>query len=257
MKQLTAIKKKKLLSALKNYKKKYLIGKYNEVDESATRLMINTFLTDVLGFISLDEIKTEYMIKGTYADYIVQLKKNRYFIVEVKAMPIELSEKHLRQAVNYAANEGIEWALLTNGRKFDFYKIIFDKPIDSKQIFSIDLSDENNIKSAAENLQYLTRSLISNKELEDLWRKHSALDPTNVGRLLLSKSILKALGKELKRSFKNKFTDEDVEVALRTTLATSISIIEPIKTRRRKRGKKKNTTESVSSGNSTPENQPA
>src|SRR3989338_8052763 len=123
MKLLSASKKKKLLVSLKKYRKKFLIGKFTELDESATRLMINSFLSDVLGFISIEQIKTEYMIRGTYADYVIQIKGKRYFIVEVKAMPIELSEKHLRQVTNYAANEGIDWALLTNGKKFDFYKI--------------------------------------------------------------------------------------------------------------------------------------
>ena len=96
MKKLNASKKKKLLSELKRYRKKYLIGKYSEVDESATRLMVNDFLTLVLGFVGLDEVKTEYMIRGTYADYVIQIKGKRYFIVEAKAMPIELSQKHLR-----------------------------------------------------------------------------------------------------------------------------------------------------------------
>ena len=108
--------------------------------------MINFFLTDVLGFQALDEVKTEYMIKGTYADYVVQLNGIRHFLVEVKAYSLELSEKHLRQTVNYGANEGIEWALLTNGRSFDFYKILFNKPIESRKVFSIDLTNVSNYK---------------------------------------------------------------------------------------------------------------
>ncbi len=37
--------------------------------------MINSFLTDILNYLSIEEVKTEYMIKGTYADYVVQLKE--------------------------------------------------------------------------------------------------------------------------------------------------------------------------------------
>ena len=65
---LTKSKKSKLLGALKTYNKKFLRGKLVELDESGTRLMINSFLTDVLGFAAIEEVKTEYMIKGTYAD---------------------------------------------------------------------------------------------------------------------------------------------------------------------------------------------
>src|ERR1043166_409601 len=109
---LTPAKQSKLLFALKAYKKKFLDRDLAELDESGTRLMINAFLTDVLGFEPIEEIKTEYMIKGTYADYVVQLKGTRHFLVEVKALSFNLSEAHLRQAINYGANEGIEWAVL-------------------------------------------------------------------------------------------------------------------------------------------------
>jgi len=106
---LTPAKKRKMVSVIKDYHKKYLGRKFSDLDESGTRLMVNSFLTDVLGYISIEEVKTEYMIRGTYADYIIQINRQRHFLVEVKALSIDLSEKHLRQAVNYGANEGIEW----------------------------------------------------------------------------------------------------------------------------------------------------
>lgn len=43
-------KTEKLNAALKNYSKQYLNGKITELDESGTRIMINTFLSEVLGF---------------------------------------------------------------------------------------------------------------------------------------------------------------------------------------------------------------
>src|SRR3989338_4547026 len=190
MKKLSKSRKKKIYLALKKYCKKYLITKYQEVDEAATRLMINSFLNEVLGFASLDEIKTEYMIRWTYADYVIQIKGKRYFIVEAKGMGVELSEKHLRQAVNYAANEGIEWALLTNGRSFELYKILFEKPIDSRKVFSIDLSNPVQLKTATDYFQYLTKDLIVKKGLESLWRRTSALDAGSLSRLLYAKPII-------------------------------------------------------------------
>ena len=121
---LTPSKLTKLQTAIKAYNKTYLHGKLTDLDESGTRLMINSFLTHVLGYLPIEEVKTEYMIRGTYADYVIQLNGTRHFLVEVKALSFALSEKHLRQAINYGANEGIEWALLTNGKCFDFYRIL-------------------------------------------------------------------------------------------------------------------------------------
>jgi len=93
---LSPTKKVKLISALKYYKKEYLDKGYAELDESATRLMINHFLTDVLGYKMIEEIKTEYMIRGAYADYVIQIHGNRHVLVEVKGYSLELSGKHLR-----------------------------------------------------------------------------------------------------------------------------------------------------------------
>ena len=154
---LTTSKRQKLFATLKFYRKQFLDGKVTELDESGTRLMINSFLSDVLGYKQIEEIKTEYMIKGTYADYVIQVNKTRHFLVEVKALSFELSEKHLRQTINYGANEGIEYALLTNGKSFEFYKILFDKPISSRLIFRVDLSDVSALKEATEYLQHLQR----------------------------------------------------------------------------------------------------
>lgn len=224
-----------MLSALKSYRTKYLAEKYSELDEAATRLMINAFLTEILGFVSLDEVKTEYMIRGTYADYVIQIRGKRYFIVEVKKFPTELSQKHLRQAVNYAANEGIDWALLTNGKDFDFYKILFNKPIESRKVFSIDLSDGSQLKSVAEYLQYLTKPLILKKGLDYLWNKVSALDPVNLSRLLYAKPILGRLRRQLRRTYKAKFSDEEIADALTRIIEDKIESVKPSKKRHRRR----------------------
>ena len=72
--QLAAIKEN-----LKTYKRKYLRKEFSSVDESATRIMINYFLTEILGYRELEEIKTEYRIRQEYADYVVQLKRKKHF----------------------------------------------------------------------------------------------------------------------------------------------------------------------------------
>lgn len=248
MKQLSASKKRRLLSALKAYNKRYLTGRDTELDESATRLMINDFLTNVLGFLSLDEIKTEYMIRNTYADYIVQVGKKRHFVVEVKALQYELGDKHLRQAVNYAANEGIDWALLTNGKNFQFYRIHFSKPIRSTLVFNIDLSDKASLRKSVDVLQFLTTDLISERELGVLWNRVSALDPANLARLIMSKSIVGSLRRLLKRSYKDRFSDEEVANALRKVIGERLEGAEEIKVRNRaKRRKRRGKTEKAES----------
>lgn len=253
---LTASKSRKMLVALKDYKKKYLSKTLTDLDESGTRIMINNFLTSILGYQELEEIKTEYMIKGTYADYIVQVGGKRHFLVEVKAFSIDLSDKHLRQAINYGANEGIEWAILTNGRQLQLYKIIFDKPISEKLIYEIDFTSEDyQVKTAVDQLAYLHRDAVVKKSLTELWSRYSALDPLNIAGLLFSPHVLKFLKKELKKKYSSKFEDDEILESLHEVVCGEIPI-EKLKIPRFKTSKKKSPSGQNEIAQNTPQDSP-
>lgn len=247
---LTTSKKAKMLTALKAYKKKFLDRKLTELDESGTRLMINSFLSDVLGYLPIEEIKTEYMIKGTYADYVIQVKGIRHFLVEVKALSFDLSEKHLRQTINYGANEGIEWALLTNGKHFDFYKILFNKPIESRKIFSVDLSDLAILKSALEQLQYLHKDSITKKGLKLLWNKFEALFPENVAGILYSQEVIGTIRKLIKVKYGEKCDDEEILKTLQRIICEKFDplTIKPYRSGKGERKPKKTKTAGLQQG---------
>ena len=234
---LTTSKKNKLLNELKAYSKKYLQGKITELDESGTRLMVNSFLTDVLSFVPIEEIKTEYMIRGTYADYVIQVKEARQFLVEVKALSFSLSDKHLRQAINYGANEGIEWALLTNGKCFEFYKILFNKPIESRKIFSFDLSDSSQLKNCVDIIQYIHKDSVINKGLSLLWNKTCALDPINVAGMLFAPPVTNFIKRTLKKKFKSKFSDDEIQASINRIIFEAIPLdnIKPSKIKKEKK----------------------
>lgn len=206
----TKAQKNNLLQSLKNYKKKYLIKKYSNLDESATRLMVNAFLTDVLEYTELDEIRTEYNIKGTYADYVIQLERKKHFIVEVKAIELDLSERHTIQAVNYAANEGVDWVILTNGRRFELYKVLFNKPIDTKKVFSFDLRDTKQLKESVDYLIYLTKKSILKDELNQFWSRFQALEPTKLHKFFYSEDIVRFLRRTLKKKTGLSFSEDDI-----------------------------------------------
>lgn len=234
---LTKSKRSKLFGQLRTYHKKFLRNNREELDESGTRLMINAFLTDVLGFTAIDEVKTEYMIRGTYADYVIQTKGVRHFLVEVKSLSLTLSAKHLRQTINYGANEGIEWALLTNGKQFDFYKILFQKPIESRLVFSFDLCDAASLKTCMETIQFLHRDAVLSKGLDRLWQKTIALDPKNVSGLLFGKPVINFIRRTLNKKFRNKFTEEEIKNAINRVIHEEIQLddVKHVKFRRTKR----------------------
>ena len=221
---LTAIKVQKLADNLKSYHKRFLAGSITDLDESGTRIMINHFLSDVLGYAALEEVRTEYMIKGTYADYMIQVAGKRYFLVEVKAFSLTLNESHLRQAINYGANEGIEWALLTNGKQFDFYKILFEKPIQHKRVFSVDLTESSSIKNAVDILQYISKESVVKKGLDVLWNKSLALTPNSISKILLSSDIVSLVRKSVNKMYETKFSDEQIQQCLYNIITEEVEM---------------------------------
>lgn len=241
---LSPSKNTKFVTALKNYKKRYLDKNLTELDESGTRLMINSFLSDVLGYQPLEEIKTEYMIKGTYADYLIQINAVRHFLVEVKALSFQLTEKHLRQTINYGANEGIEWAMLTNGKVFEFYRILFNQPIEGRKIFSFDISDSNTFKDAVKQIQFLHRDAVVKGGLKSLWNKCEAVDPLNVAGIIYSNKVKTEILKLIKQKFGERCSDDDLVKALNKIVLDKIDpeLIKPykvVKVERKKRTKLK------------------
>lgn len=219
--------REKLLSKLRNYRKRYLVEKYKELDESGTRIMVNNLLIEVLGYKELEEVKTEYTIKGTYADYVVQVGRKKHFIVEVKAIQIDLSENHLRQAVSYAANEGIDWVLLTNGRCYELYRVIFGKPITNRKVCSFDLQDQEQMKQSVDCFAYLTRKAALSDHLERFWKRFQALAPTNLARHLYAIEVVRFLRKRLKKEAKLLFSEEDIYDSLHQVIANKIEILKP------------------------------
>ena len=60
-------------------------------------------------------------------------------LIEVKAIGSELKDAHVKQAVDYASNQGCEWVVLTNAIEWRLYKVLFRKPIDKQEIAHFDL----------------------------------------------------------------------------------------------------------------------
>lgn len=216
-----------LRSKLKDYKRKYLKKEFSSLDESATRIMTNNFLTEILGYQELVEIKTEYRIRSEYADYVVQLKRKKHFVVEVKSVGLDLNDKHLRQSLSYAANEGIDWILLLNGREIQLYRVNFGKPVTTTLIYKLDLLNKDDYKKCAELLWNLTKKAVERGELETFWKRTNALNPENLAKLLYSEEIVKRLRNDLKEQTGIYFQVEDVAESLREIITEKVEFPKP------------------------------
>lgn len=223
----TANQLQELRNKLKDYKRKYLKKEFSALDESATRIMTNNFLTEILGYQELVEIKTEFRIRSEYADYVVQLKRKKHFVVEVKSIGLDLSEKHLRQSLSYAANEGIDWILLLNGREIQLYRVNFGKPVTTTLIYKLDLLNADDFKKCPELLWNLTKKAVERNELENFWKRTNALNPENLAKLLYSEEIVKRLRNDLKEQTGIYFQIEDVAESLREIIANKVEFPKP------------------------------
>jgi predicted type IV restriction endonuclease len=105
----------RLASGLKRFQPVLQSAKARDVNESDTSIIVTDILSDVFGFDKYAEITREHCIRGTFCDLAVKLQDKVQFLIEVKAAGLDLKDAHVRQAVDYAANQGVDWVVLTNG----------------------------------------------------------------------------------------------------------------------------------------------
>ena len=215
----TEHQKSQLEKRLREYRKRYLTKKQNlELDESGTRLMVNYFLTEVLGYVELDDIKTEYAIRGEYADYVIQIARKKHFVIEVKSIQLDLNERHLRQSLSYAANEGIDWIVLFNGKQIQLYRVLFGKPISVHKVFDFDLGDLSSMKVVPDHLISLCKASVVKGELESYWKRFDALTPTSLIKQLYTADVVNCIRRGLKKNTGINFDNMDIVDALQNLI---------------------------------------
>lgn len=216
-----------LRSRLKDYTNRYLRKEFSKLDEAATRIMIDNFLTEVLGYKELIDIKTEYRIRGEYADYVIQTGRKKQFVVEVKSIQFDLNENHLRQSLNYAANEGIDWILLLNGRQLELYHVSFGKPVSCSRVFSINLLDKVEVKKTPEMLVYLTKKCVVKNELDSYWKRTSAITPENFAKSLYSEEVARIVRNDIKNETGIYFQIDDIAEVLYEVITKKVDLGRP------------------------------
>ena len=230
-------KRTKLQTALRSHLRKNLNPKRNAaLGEADTRQIIDDMLCAVLGYTLIDEVVSEFAVKGLKADYVVQLKDKPKFLIEAKSFAKDLKVQHLNQAAQYASLEGLDWILVSNGRHYDLYKVIWGKPMQSRKVFSVDLSDPKRLQESIDCLQYLHKFSVSQKGLDLLWRKTIALDPANVAGLLYAPTVLNYLKRTLKSKHKRKFSDGELVLALDKVIGEKVNLdeVNPVKVKKAK-----------------------
>jgi hypothetical protein len=128
----------RIIAQLKRYQTVLANLQKRDVSEADTVTVINDMLADICGYDKYLHVTSQYAIRGTYVDLAVKVDEDVRFLIEIKAVGIELKDAHVKQAIDYAANEGIEWVVLTNGAVWRIYKVHFGKPIEKILVCELD-----------------------------------------------------------------------------------------------------------------------
>jgi len=182
--------------------------------EADTRTFVTDLMVEGLGFDKYDELTAEYLVKGQFADLGVRVEKKLLAFVEIKRVSTELKEQHLRQVKAYAADDGVEWVILTNGRIWECYHVSNTTPLEVQLLFRVDLLDDTTGSQKVEKLWQIGREGLKRNVLTTLWKAQSALQEDVIIHALGSTQVIAALRSEIRRRT-NQLVDVDkLKIAL-------------------------------------------
>jgi hypothetical protein len=201
----------RITAGLKKYQAILTEAKNRDISESDTVVIIADMLADIFGYKKYVEITTEFAIRGTFVDLAIKVDQDVRFLIEAKAIGVELKEAHVKQAVDYGANEGIEWIILTNANTWRVYKIHFGQPIDKSLVFELDiLGVSHRNPEIVECLGNLSREGYTKSAMTTFLQQQQAMSKFSIAAALQSEALVTCLRRELKRAFPSAKIDEDI-----------------------------------------------
>jgi len=161
---------------------------------------VTDMLAEVFGFDKYSEVTREYAIRGTFCDLATKIDGQLQTLIEVKAIGLGLRENHVKQAVDYAANQGVEWVILTNGQHWKVFSVSFSKPISADLVLDLDLlSMQPADEDAIEDLYLLSKEGVQRSGLDAYNDQLKVRNKFNLAALVMSDPILHTIRRELKR----------------------------------------------------------
>jgi hypothetical protein len=209
----------RLAAGLKRFQPILSSALARDVNESDTSMIVTDVLAEIFGYDKYSEVTRELCIRGTFCDLATRIEGKFQMLIEVKAIGLELKDAHIKQAVDYAANQGVEWVALTNGNLWKVFRVIFAKPIDAELVLDIDLLQLN--PKHADDLERVFLLTRESMVKSGLYAYHDHLQATNkfyLAAVVLSDAVLDTVRRELRR-----VSDAKVEVdELRTALQNEV-----------------------------------
>jgi predicted transport protein len=121
-----------------------------------------------------DEVELEYpTIDGKSVDYAPKINRRPVLFIEAKPLKDPLTDvKSITQVVGYAANDGVEWCILTNGVKYKVYRSTEKAEAPDKLLFEVSLDPKDtegmSIQQLAEQFARFSRDAMAKGVLDDI-----------------------------------------------------------------------------------------
>ncbi len=207
--------KERMTKGLKKFQPVLLKAHAADVNESDTVTIITDMLCEIFGYDKYENITSEFAIKKTYCDIAIKLEDKIPFLIECKAIALDLKDDHVRQATNYAADSGIEWVVLTNGITWKVYHITFGKPVDKELVYEFNMCELSAKKqSDIELLYYLCIEAFANNSkstLDDLRQQKQILNRFVIGQVIMSDAGIDSIRKCLRKLYPElKVTNDEI-----------------------------------------------
>jgi len=190
----------RLIAGIKRFQPILASAKARDVNESDTVILVTDMLSEIFGYDKYSEITSECSIRGTFCDLGIKIGGSFQFLIEVKAIGLELKHSFTKQAIDYSANQGTEWVILTSGEIWRAYRVIFGKPIDYEQVLEINLS-QINPKNAddIEMLYNLTKEGWLKSVLGEFHMQQQALSRFSLAAMVVSQPVLEVIRRGLRK----------------------------------------------------------
>ena len=190
----------RIAAQIKRFQPILTSAKDRDVGEADTSTIVKDMLSELLGYDKYSEITAEHLIKGTFCDLAIKLDGKLRVLIEVKAIGLDLKEAHSKQAVDYGANQGVEWVILTNGIIWRVYRIVFAQPISQDLVMELNFAALNARSEAhIDSLYLLSKEGYGKSLLDDYHQQRQAMSRFFLGALILTDSVVDVIRRELRK----------------------------------------------------------
>ena len=185
------------------------LGKFQKVIENArnrdlneadTVDIVNDILSSLFGYDKYTETTREFAIRGTYCDIAIVVDGSTKFLIEVKAVCLNLTENHLRQAMHYGSTHGIRWIVLTNGIDWKIYEVVLKDRVSVELVCHFDfLNLKTKNQDDQQRLYLLCKEALDKAAIKEFHQYQQSVNRFSIGAIMLEKPFIDTIRREIRK----------------------------------------------------------